>query len=111
MPHMKNLIWSSGVQTTYVPFKGTGDMTTVRARRACHRGDVVFGPLPSTTRARFARWRSRWTSVTRLLPDVPTFKELGFDWIDGAYRGIGMPKSTTPDARKRMFGPVGCAQQ
>jgi tripartite-type tricarboxylate transporter receptor subunit TctC len=37
-----------------------------------------------------------------LLPDVPTFKELGFDWIDGAYRGIGMPKSTSPEARKRM---------
>ena len=37
-----------------------------------------------------------------LLPDTPTFKELGFDWIDGAYRGIGMPKSTPPDARKRM---------
>ncbi len=37
-----------------------------------------------------------------LLPDVPTFKELGLDWIDGAYRGIGMPKSTTPEARKRM---------
>ena len=37
-----------------------------------------------------------------LLPDVPTFKELGVDWIDGAYRGIGMPKSSTPEQRKRM---------
>ena len=37
-----------------------------------------------------------------LLPDVPTFKELGFDWIDGAYRGIGMPKSAPPEARKRI---------
>ena len=33
-----------------------------------------------------------------LLPDVPTFKELGVDWVDGAYRGIGVPKSTPPDA-------------
>ncbi len=33
---------------------------------------------------------------------MPTFKELGFNWIDGAYRGIGMPKSTPPEARKRM---------
>jgi tripartite-type tricarboxylate transporter receptor subunit TctC len=37
-----------------------------------------------------------------LLPDVPTFKELGVDWIDGAYRGIGMPKSSTAEQRKRM---------
>ena len=31
-----------------------------------------------------------------LLPDVPTFRELGVDWVDGAYRGIGVPKSTPP---------------
>ena len=24
------------------------------------------------------------------------------DWVDGAYRGIGMPKSTPPEARKKM---------
>ena len=37
-----------------------------------------------------------------MLPDVPTFKELGINWIDGAYRGIGVPKSTPADARKRL---------
>ena len=37
-----------------------------------------------------------------LMPDVPTFKELGVDWVDGAYRGIGVPKSTPPAARKRL---------
>ncbi len=37
-----------------------------------------------------------------LLPDVPTFKELGVDWVDGAYRGIGVPKSTPPGRQKRM---------
>lgn len=37
-----------------------------------------------------------------LLPDVPSFKELGIEWVDGAYRGIGMPKSTPPELRKRV---------
>jgi tripartite-type tricarboxylate transporter receptor subunit TctC len=37
-----------------------------------------------------------------LLPDVPTFRELGVDWVDGAYRGIGVPKSTSPEARRRL---------
>ena len=37
-----------------------------------------------------------------LLPDVPTFRELGVDWVDGAYRGIGVPKSTPPEQRKRL---------
>jgi tripartite-type tricarboxylate transporter receptor subunit TctC len=37
-----------------------------------------------------------------LLPETPTFKELGVNWVDGAFRGIGMPKSTPPALRKRM---------
>ena len=37
-----------------------------------------------------------------LLPDTPTFRELGVDWVDGAYRGIGVPKSTPAELRKRM---------
>jgi tripartite-type tricarboxylate transporter receptor subunit TctC len=37
-----------------------------------------------------------------LLPDTPTFRELGIDWIDGAYRGIGVPKATPPEVRKRL---------
>ena len=37
-----------------------------------------------------------------LLPDVPTFKELGVDWVDGAYRGIGVPKGTSAEAKKRL---------
>jgi tripartite-type tricarboxylate transporter receptor subunit TctC len=24
------------------------------------------------------------------------------DWVDGAFRGIGVPKSTPPEARKRL---------
>ena len=37
-----------------------------------------------------------------LLPDVPTFRELGVDWVDGAYRGIGVPKSTPIAERKKL---------
>src|SRR5258708_34178446 len=35
-------------------------------------------------------------------PDVPTFRELGIDWVDGGYRGAGVPKSTPEDLRKRI---------
>src|SRR6185503_8493821 len=43
-------------------------------------------------------------------PDVPTFRELGIDWVDGAYRGVGVPKSTPEDLRRRvsdMFSEIG----
>ena len=33
---------------------------------------------------------------------MPTFKELGVDWVDGAFRGIGVPKSTPPEQRKKL---------
>jgi tripartite-type tricarboxylate transporter receptor subunit TctC len=91
----------AGVQTTYVPFKGTGDMTTAVL------GSHVTGAMSYSAFAINNKGKVRALAVAMdkrhpLLPDVPTFKELGFDWIDGAYRGIGMPKSTSPEARKRM---------
>ena len=33
---------------------------------------------------------------------MPTFKELGTDWVDGAYRGEGVPKSTPEELRMRV---------
>ena len=90
-----------GIKTTYIPYKGTGDMTT--SVFAGH----VDGAMSYTAFAVNNKGKLRALAVamdTRhpLLPDVPTFKELGVDWIDGAYRGIGMPKSSTPEQRKRM---------
>ena len=91
----------AGIQTTYVPFKGTGDLTTAVI------GQHVTGAMSYSAFAINTKTKVRALAVAMdkrhpLLPDVPTFKELGFEWIDGAYRGIGMPKATPPEARKRM---------
>src|SRR5438105_2873814 len=90
-----------GVKTTYVPFKGTGDMTTAVI------GGHVSGAMSYTAFAVNNKGKVRALAVAMakrhpLLPDVPTFRELGVEWVDGAYRGIGMAKSTPPEARKRM---------
>ena len=92
---------SFGVKTTYIPFKGTGDMTTSVL------GAQVDGAMTYTAFAINNKGKVRALAVAMdkrhpLLPDVPTFKELGVDWVDGAYRGIGAPKGTPPEARKRM---------
>ena len=42
-------------------------------------------------------------------PDVPTFRELGFDLVGGAYRGIAVPKKTPEDVRAKIsdiFGRI-----
>lgn len=90
-----------GVQTTYIPFKGTGDMTTAVL------GAQVSGAMTYTAFAVNNKGRVRALAVAMdqrhpLLPDVPTFKELGVNWVDGAYRGIGVPKSTPVAERKRL---------
>jgi tripartite-type tricarboxylate transporter receptor subunit TctC len=89
------------IKTTYVPFKGTGDMTTAVI------GGHVAGAMSYTAFAINNRGKVRALAVAMdkrhpLLPDAPTFKELGVDWVDGAFRGIGMPKSSTPEQKKRM---------
>lgn len=91
----------AGVKTTYVPFKGTGDLTTAVV------GGHVSGAMSYSTFAIAQKGKVRMLAIAtekRLpqFPDVPTFKELGFDWIDGAYRGIAVPKATPVEARKRV---------
>ena len=90
-----------GIKTTYVPFKGTGEMVSSIL------GNHVAAAMSYSTLAIQQKGKMRMLAVAtekRLsqFPDVPTFKELGFDWVDGAYRGIGVPKSTPPAVRKQV---------
>ena len=36
------------------------------------------------------------------LPNVPTFRELGIDFVGGAYRGVAVPKSTPVPLREKI---------
>ena len=90
-----------GFRTTYVPFKGTGDMTTSVL------GGHVGGAMSYTAFAINNKEKVRALAVAMekrhpLLPDVPTFRELGVDWVDGAYRAIGVPKATSAEAKKKL---------
>ena len=90
-----------GVKTTYVPFKGTGDMALAVL------GSHVDAAMSYTAFAINNKTKVRALAVAMdrrhpLMPDVPTFKELGVDWVDGAFRGIGVPKATSPEVRKRL---------
>jgi tripartite-type tricarboxylate transporter receptor subunit TctC len=90
-----------GTRTTYVPFKGTGDLMSSLL------GGHVSAAMSYNTVAMAQKSKVRMLAVAtekRLagFPDVPTFKELGGNWVDGAYRGCGIPKSTPEDIRKRV---------
>jgi tripartite-type tricarboxylate transporter receptor subunit TctC len=90
-----------GIKSTYVPYKGTGDMS-MAVVGAQIDGAVTYTPFAISNKGRVRPLAVAMEKRHPLMPDVPTFKELGVDWVDGAYRGIGVPKSTPPEARKRL---------
>ncbi len=90
-----------GVKTTYVPFKGTGDLV------ASLIGGHVAAAMSYVTLAIAQKGKTRMLAVATekrhpQFPDVPTFRELGIDWVDGAYRGVAVPKSTPLEMRQRV---------
>ncbi len=90
-----------GVKTVYIPYKGTGDMTTAVLGRQID-GAMSYSAFAINQKGKVRALAIATDKRHPLLPDVPTFRELGVDWVDGAYRGIGVPKSTPPEARKRL---------
>ena len=92
---------AAGIKTTYVPFKGTGDLV------ASLIGGHVSMAMSYVTLAIAQKSTTRMLAVATdkrhpQFPDVPTFKELGIDWVDGAYRGIALPKSASAEMRKQV---------
>jgi tripartite-type tricarboxylate transporter receptor subunit TctC len=90
-----------GIKSTYVPYKGTGDMS-MAVVGAQIDGAVTYTPFAIGNKGRVRALAVAMEKRHPLMPDVPTFRELGVDWVDGAYRGIGVPKSTPLEARKRL---------
>ena len=90
-----------GVKITYVPFKGTGDLSASVA------GGHVSGAMSYLPFAIQQKGKMRPLVIATekrhpAFPEVPTFRELGFNWVDGAYRGIAVPKPTPREIQKQV---------
>ena len=91
----------AGIKTTYVAFKGTGKAV------AALLGNQVKAEWGYTSVGAKHEGKVRLLAVAMeerhpKFPDVPTFKELGFDLVSGAYRGIAVPKSTPEATRVQL---------
>ena len=96
----------AGTLTTYVPFKGTGASVTALL------GNQVKAQWGYTTVGAAQGEAVRMLAVAMeerhpLFPDVPTFKELGFDMVGGAYRGIALPNSADAETTKKWSDMIG----
>jgi len=90
---------AADIQLTYVPFGGTGS-----AVPALLGGHVTALMSYSTMGIQYAgKFRAlAIASEERMdvLSDVPTFKEQGYDVVEGAYRGVAAPPGTPDDVVK-----------
>lgn len=92
---------ATGAQLTYIPYSGTATATT-----ALLGGEVeVQMGFPTVAVQQGDQVRMLAIMMDErhsMFPDVPTMKELGFDLISGAFRGLSVPASTPEDIRHKV---------
>lgn len=91
----------AGTTTTYIPFSGTGPAITAVLGNQVVAG---FNYATSGVAQGDALKMLAVAADERLpaFPDVPTFTELGYDLVGGAYRGVAVPDSTPEELRRRI---------
>lgn len=95
----------AGTETTYVSFQGTGASVTALL------GGQVSAAWGYTTVGAAQGDQVRMLAVAMeerhpAFPDVPTFRELGYDMVSGAYRGIAVPKSASEEMRTQVSDAI-----
>jgi tripartite-type tricarboxylate transporter receptor subunit TctC len=91
----------AGIKTTYVPFKGTGDL--VSSVQGGHvSGAMSYLPFAIQQKGKMRPLVIATEKRHPAFPDVPTFREVGHNWVDGAYRGIAVPKPTPAAMQKQV---------
>lgn len=91
----------ANIQTAYRPFKGTAASIAalLQGKVDASWGYTTVGTTyPDDVRLLAVATDERHPRF----PDVQTFREGGFDVVDGAYRGIAVPKSTPKNVRKKL---------
>lgn len=94
---------AAGIKTTYVPHTGTGPL--VPAVMGGHVSAAMSYTMLGTQykeKLRVLAVASEERVLT--IPDAPTFKELGYDIIGGAYRGVAVQKDTPKEIVDKLAG-------
>ena len=128
--NLKDLIATMNTKPGTVSFSGSGrgranhlakawfdKRLQTRSAYQAHKGTAaaMAAMLQEKVDASWAYTRAavRYNDQTRMLAvamlerhpkflDVPTFKELGYNFVGGAYRGIAVPKSTPEELRLKI---------
>lgn len=99
---------ASGTKLTHVPYKGAGEV-----RGAVSSGEIMVGAInvgevlqykKGGTPLRFLGQMGNTRSAA--LPDVPTFREQGYDIELASLRGLAAPKGLPADVRGKLVTAV-----
>jgi len=95
---------ASGTKLTHVPYKGAGEV-----RGAVAGGEIMIGAINVGEVLQYKKGGTPLHFLGQMgaarssaLPDVPTFKEQGFDIELASLRGIAAPKGLPADVREKL---------
>jgi tripartite-type tricarboxylate transporter receptor subunit TctC len=108
--HLAMLLFEkiAGVKMNHIPFKGAADVRVALASKqiivaAVNVGEALQFAKSGTPLRNLGQMSSARTS---LAPDLPTFKEQGFDVELASLRGLAAPKGLPADIRERLVKAV-----
>lgn len=88
----------AGVKFNHIPYNGAGEV--IPALLGKHADFSLMGPGEAIGQLKAGQLRALGIMAdTRIesLPEVATLKELGHDVVSGTWRGIAVPKGTSPE--------------
>jgi len=99
---------AAGVKLNHVPFKGAAEVHMAIAGKqimlaAMNIGEAMQYQKGGTPLRHLGQMSGQRSS---LAPDVPTFKEQGFDVIMASLRGVAAPKGLPPAVREQLVNAL-----
>ena len=95
------LMKAVGIELTYVPYTGTGPV--VPALMGGHiKAAMSYSPMSVNYKDKFRTLAVAAEERVPAMPDVPTFRELGYDIVGGAFRGVAAPLDTPQEVVDRL---------
>lgn len=89
------------IDLTYVPYTGTGPV--IPALMGGHlKAAMTYTPVSVNYNDKFRTLAVAAEERVPAMPDVPTFRELGYDIVGGAFRGVAAPLGTPQPVVDRL---------
>lgn len=104
-PHLSAELFqaATGTSLVHVPYKGGGEAAVAVLTNQVQM--FFSGPMPVLAMIRDNALRPIAVAADHrlsLLPDVPTFREFGIDYLSGTWFGLLAPTGTDPSILKRL---------